>query len=344
MVCGLNPDYLEITMTIMLIAVALYTILGGMLSVLVTDFLQFIVMSCGMIGVTLLILFKIGWSGLTTAVQSEHGQGGFNPFLHEEMGWEYVVFNSMVALAMMLTWQTTIQRLLAAKDTKTGQRIYIGTSFFFVCRFLLPGIWGIAALAVLVPGQIPTGNSLHGMPVFLSLYVPVGLMGILIAAMLAADMSTNSAYMLTWGSVIYNDLLAPIHKGRWTEKRGIFWNRIIVGSIGIFLLIYGLWYPLKEDLWTYLAVTGTIYLSSMSVLLIACCYWKKANSWGAGAAIVTGAVIPLTFLVMQQVESTVWITEKIGPYYSGMATYLAVGLAMIIGSLVKRAVRPGEVA
>ena len=44
---------------------------------------------------------------------------------------------------------------------------------------------------------------------------------------------------------------------------------MIVALIGVFLLLYGLWYPLKGDLWTYLGVTGTIYLASMSVLLIA---------------------------------------------------------------------------
>ena len=38
-------------------------------------------------------------------------------------------------------------------------------------------------------------------------------MGLLIAAMLAADMSTDSSYMLTWGSVIYNDILAPFRRG-----------------------------------------------------------------------------------------------------------------------------------
>ena len=53
----------------------------------------------------------------------------------------------------MLTWQTTIARLLAAKDAKTGQRVYTATSFFFVCQFLIPGIWGIAALATLGPAS-----------------------------------------------------------------------------------------------------------------------------------------------------------------------------------------------
>ena len=47
-------------------------------------------------------------------------------------------------------------------------------------------------------------------------------------------------------------------------------------------------------------MTGTIYLASISTLLIACCYWKRANNWGAAAAIVVGAVIPIACLVIEQ--------------------------------------------
>lgn len=333
-VAGFDAGYLEITMTALLLAVAIYTIVGGMLSVLVTDFLQFIVMSIGLIAVTILILTNIGWEKLAATVALQYGDGGFNPFVNPKMGWEYVLFNAFLNLAAVLTWQTTIARVLAAKDTQTGLKVYKGTGFFFVARFLIPGIWGIAALATLAP-EVVGANTLHAMPRLLSTIVPIGLMGILVAAMLAADMSTNSSYMLTWGSVIYNDILAPFRKGAWSEKRGLLWNRSIVAIIGVFLLLYGLWYPLKGDLWTYLGVTGTIYLSSMSVLLIACCYWKRANSWGAGAAIICGAVIPVSFLVMQQVESTKRLAEAIGPYYSGIATYLIAGAAMVVGSLVK---------
>ena len=334
LVCGFDVQYLEIAMTVLLLAVAVYTILGGMLSVLVTDFLQFIVMSVGLILVTVLILVNVGWSTLTEAVARHYGEGGFNPFVHPKMGWPYVLFNVFLNLAAVLTWQTTIARLLAAKDTATGLKVYKGTSFFFVCRFLIPGIWGIAALATLSPGVFG-GNTLHAMPQFLSTAVPVGLMGILVAAMLAADMSTDSSYMITWAGVIYNDILAPFRKTKWSEKRGILWNRLIVASIGFFLLFYGLWYPVKGDLWTYLGVTGTIYLSSMSVLLVACCYWKRANSWGAAAAIAFGAVIPVAFLIIQQVPSTKQIAESIGPYYSGIAAYLFAGAAMVVGSLMK---------
>ncbi|MBM3892492.1 MAG: sodium:solute symporter family protein, partial [Verrucomicrobia bacterium] len=104
---------------------------------------------------------------------------------------------------------------------------------------------------------------------------------------------------------------------------------------GVFLLFYGLWYPLKGDLWTYLGVTGTIYLASMSTLLIACCYWKRANNWGAAAAIIVGAVIPAGFLVMEQLPATKDLAKQIGPYYSGIAAYLLTGVAMVAGSLLK---------
>ena len=331
-VAGLNPGYLEIMMTVLLIGVAAYTIFGGMLSVLITDFLQFVVMSVGLIAVTILILYVVGWDTLVNTVEINYGAGGFNPFVNPEMGWQYVVFNGLLNLAAVLTWQTTIARVLAAKDSKTGQQIYIRTSFFFVCRFLIPAIWGIGALAVI--GQVT--DTLDAMPKFLAITVPAGLMGILIAAMLAADMSTDSSYMLTWASVIYNDILAPFRKG-WSEKRGLLWNRFIVALIGIFLLLYGLWFKMEGDLWTYLGLTGTIYLASISVLLVAACYWKRANSWGAIGSIIVSALIPLGFLVMQKINfpSANELAKQIGPYYSGIAAYVGSILAMIIGSLLK---------
>jgi len=332
-VSGLDPKYLEVTMTAMLVGVAIYTILGGMLSVLVTDFLQFIVMSAGLIVTTFLILDKVGWSTLVNTVHTHYGEGGFNPFMNKNMGWSYVVFNALLNTAAVLTWQTQIARVLAARDSKTGRKVYTRTSFFFVARFLIPGIWGIAALALLTPQQVG-GNSLFAMPRMLGMIVPPGMMGLLIAAMLAADMSTDSSYMLTWGSVIYNDIMAPFRKTKWSEKKGLFWNRTIIALIGVFLLVYGLWYKIEGDLWTYLGITGTIYLSSMSILLIACCYWKRANSWGAAAAIFFGALVPLATLVLQKVgPRTDWFQKN--DTSCGVATYVIVALAMVIGSLLK---------
>ena len=199
---------------------------------------------------------------------------------------------------------------LGGQGRQDGCQIYTRTSFFFACRFVLPGIWGIAALTALAPEALAglphtfqeQDASLYAMPIFLGQFVPVGLMGLLLAAMLAADMSSTSSYMITWTSVIYNDILAPFRKTPWSEKRGLLWNRVIVSLIGVFLLLYGLWYPLKGDVYAYLMVTGAIYLASISTMLIACCYWKRANSWGATGSIIVALPFP----------SPAWCSSKCG--------------------------------
>jgi SSS family solute:Na+ symporter len=219
---------------------------------------------------------------------------------------------------------------------------------------VIPGIWGIAALASVAPGVLePIGlqfgekdSSLFAMPYLLSQLVPAGMMGLLVAAMLAADMSTDSSYMLTWGSVIYNDILAPFRKTKWSDKKGLLWNRFIVAIIGVFLLFWGLWYKLEGNLWEYLQTTGTIYLASMSILLIACCYWKRANNWGAIAAIIVGAALPVICLSLNlfvQVEfvkdgktlTEGWAKHYIGDNFVNIGTYACVAIAMIVGSLLK---------
>ena len=73
-------------------------------------------------------------------------------------------------------------------------------------------------------------------------------------------------------------------------------NRAIVLSLGGFLVIYGLWYQIPGRTWDYLAITGNIYTANISVLLVACCYFKGANKTGAFATLIGGALVPLVFL------------------------------------------------
>jgi SSS family solute:Na+ symporter len=292
-------------------------------------------MSIGLIAVTCLFLYNYGWNTLTDNLMQEYGARAFNPFIGGQYGWDRVCLDIFLAFASVLTWQTMITRVLAARDTKTGQGIYRGTSPFFLVRFALPALFGIVAFYYFTGrGALPSSDIL-AMPAMIAAVVPIGLLGILIAAMLAADMSTNSSYLLAWSSVIYNDILEPFHRNKWSEKRGLRVNRMLVGAIGIFLLLYGLWYPLKGDLWVYLQITGTIYLASMSVILIAGCYWKEANSWGAIGAIITGAFIPVTYLILQQITLTHDFATAIGPYKAGIATYVLTGSAMVVGSCLK---------
>jgi SSS family solute:Na+ symporter len=335
-----------------------------------------------------MILQRIGWHTLVDTVEQYHGAGGFNPVKNANLGWAFIFMQILGNTAATLTWQTTIARLLAAKDTRTGRQVYTRTSFFFVCRWMIPGLWGIAALATFgwhpldnlsrkdvaaIPAALqekidasPVGKplatlsaaeaaripapvvahledaSLHAMPAFLSTFVPVGLMGLLIAAMLAADMSTDSSYMLSWGSVIYNDILAPFRKSAWSHSRALLWNRWIVALIGLYLFLFGLLYHIEGNVWAYLLLTGSIYLSSMSVLLIACCYWSRANNWGALGAIILGGAVPIAHLTMEKIPATAELAARIGKDMAGIGAFIAAAVGMIIGSLLKPSATAGS--
>ena len=169
--------------------------------------------------------------------------------------------------------------------------------------------------------------------------LPVGVFGIVIAAMLAAEMSTDSGYMLTWATVIYNDIILPCMKTPLSERNRLLITRALVLLIGIFLLFFGLWYEIPGNAWDYLGVTANIYLASVFTLLVAGLYWPRANSRGAMAAIFLGAIAPLTFLI---VNALVAKEHRIAPEIAGLSSTTLAFLGMVVGSLLSRTPHSSE--
>jgi SSS family solute:Na+ symporter len=344
---GWRLGVLEAVMTALLAIVLLYTALGGMLSVLVTDYLQFLVIGLGIAVTSVLVVWHFGWHGIVTKLDEAHRsevkliatsdvapqdlaryaaarrqaeasgrpvaaapqpkgakdvkmKHPFDP--GKSFGWSWVVWQGLVQITLMTTWQTTIARVLAARDAATARRLYVRTAFYFVGRFGLPCLWGAAAFlyfANLAAGLPPGADSLNALPQFLGHLMPPVMIGILAAAMLAAEMSTDSGYLLAWATVICNDLINPCLRQGLSPRAKLLIVRILVPAIGLFLVFYGIWCKLPGAAYDYLAVTANIYLASMFTLLAAGLYWPGANRWGAMAAILLGAIGPLSFLVVR---------------------------------------------
>src|SRR5690606_41736046 len=77
-VCCFDMDYLELVMTLILIGVAVYTILGEMISVFITDYIQFVVMSVGLTLVVLLLLVQFGWTEMLVSLDQYVGTSAYN--------------------------------------------------------------------------------------------------------------------------------------------------------------------------------------------------------------------------------------------------------------------------
>lgn len=73
-----------------------------------------------------------------------------------------------------------------------------------------------------------------------------------------------------------------------SQRSRILVTRIAIFVIGAMLLVWGLWYEVSSDLWGYLAVTGTVYLSGAIPTVVGGLYWKRGSQIGALAAILGG--------------------------------------------------------
>ena len=333
-VSGISDVYLSITSTILVIIILFYTVWGGMVSVILTDYLHYVTAMIGFLIATVFILQKVGYFNILHAVRLHLGSAGLNPFSSSQYGILFIIYQIFLWNAVITTWQTIASKAYSSKDARIGKRIFFWTGLTFLGRATVPMFWGMAALAYFGPNE----NTMTAMPRMLADILPPGIIGIVVAAMLATFMSCTSSYILGWSSLITQDVIGPIFKDRLTSRQRILLTRIFIVLIGIFLLIWGQWYKIPDTAWNYLALTGTIYLAGSLSCVVAGCYWNKANKIGAYSAIFLGTITPLGFVILTQVkeklpEWLLWITNA---NISAMLSYLMAIGGMIIGSLISQ--------
>jgi SSS family solute:Na+ symporter len=306
-VTGMSPGgwALSAVMTVLLALVLFYTVLGGMLSVVLTDYLQFVVLSFGILLGTALAIWRLGWDTIFETIEGHMGAAGFDPFVAEgTFGWEYVLWMAFLGLVSCAIWPTAVARALAMESTAAVKRQYRWSAIAFTIRFLVPYFWGICAFTFMVT-QAPqlaavfglngdaaagdqTVSALYAMPVFLGRLLPVGLLGLVSAAMIAAFMSTHDSYLLCWSSVLVQDVIAPLSGKPLETKSRVLITRVLIVLIGIYIWVWGLFYTGRDDIWDYMAITGAIYFTGAFALLVGGLYWSRASSTGAFCALLSG--------------------------------------------------------
>src|SRR5947208_8157001 len=88
-VSGINGRYLVAVMTVILLLELIYTVLGGMVSVVITDFIQYVLLSIATILVSIYAVRTAGWENITAKVSSVMGMSGWNPLENKAFGWQF---------------------------------------------------------------------------------------------------------------------------------------------------------------------------------------------------------------------------------------------------------------
>ncbi|MGQ9733238.1 MAG: sodium:solute symporter family protein [Candidatus Zipacnadales bacterium] len=350
-VMGMNSQFqLKVAMTILLGLVLLYTSFGGMISVLATDYLQYVVMSIGLVLTSVLLMGRFSWSDIIGTVSQIKGEAGFNPLLPESgLGPLYLVWMLFLGFISACVWQTSVMRATSAEDEGVVRRTYSWGAVGFLVRFVIPYFWGICALIyvfqhpdlknLFLPdhGEVDSTLQLRAMPIALSNLLPAGPIGLLTAGMLAAAMSTYNTYLHTWSAVLTQDLVNPLTGNRLSSRARIVTARVIMCGVALFLLIWGLWYPLGEHLWDYMAITGAIYFTGAFATLVGGIYWKGASRAGAYGAFLCGF---LAILALAPVQKFVGLNCR--SEYIGLGVAALAGVALVVLSLLFPDAKPKE--
>ncbi len=337
-VTGIPEQYVLLTMVVLLTLVLVYTLFGGMVSVILTNYLQYALLSFGMIFITIYGVYVIGWGNIVTAISTNLGEKGINPFFpsltESEFGIGFLVWQILMWIALLIGWQAISMRLFSSKDTKTGMRIYKWSGLMFLSRAILPIFWGILALAYFT--EPVTG--LDALPLLVKAIIPTGIIGLIFAGLLAASMSTYASYLLSWSSVVSQDIVGVSIKfvtgKELSSKKQLVISRITMALVMIFIIWWSLFHSLEGYLYFYLQMTAMLFIPGTLISVSLGIYWKKSRTAGAYLAFTLGAIPPLLYLILSEEVKTTWASEM------GWGGFLLALIGMVVGSFIQNIISP----
>jgi len=336
-VFSFNHDTIIIIMGGLLILVLVYTMLGGMVSVIITDYIQYIILSIGFLISVFFSIQYLGWSDIFTQIENIaitkkniSVNQVYDPI--QNKGFAYVSWQVVLGFVSAVIWPTAITRALSIKSTDMVKKQYIWSSFSFLIRFIVPCFLGICAYIYFntEPNILETYNSLSLMPLYLSQILPVGFLGLVVAGMVAAFMSTHDSYLLCWSTIITNDIIDPLTRKKLTSNNKIVITRFIIFLLGCYIFLWGMFYEGSDDIWDYLGITGAIYFTGAISVIIFGLYWKKASSNGALLALLGGFS---SLVGLEPVRDAIGLNVS-NPAIIGLGSLFLSLLLMIFGSIL----------
>ena len=116
-VSGIPEGYVLVTMVVLLTLVLVYTLFGGMVSVILTNYIQYVLLSFGMVFITVYGVYIIGWEKIINSVTMGLGEKGINPFFPSlfkgEFGLGFIVWQILMWIAILVSWQAIALRLFS---------------------------------------------------------------------------------------------------------------------------------------------------------------------------------------------------------------------------------------
>ncbi|MBD8069640.1 sodium/proline symporter PutP [Bacillus sp. PS06] len=317
------------------IVIISYTFLGGFLAVSWTDFIQGILMFLALIVVPIVAVSKLGgWSDTVNAV------GDIDPtYLDAFTGMTGIGIISLLAWGLGYFGQphilTRFMALRSVKDVPKARLVGMAWMVFGLFGAVFTGFAGIAYFA---DSPLPNGEQVF--IIFTDVLFNPWVSGILLAAILAAIMSTIDSQLLVSSSAVAEDFYKAILKKDATEKELVWVGRISVGVIALIAILLAM--NPESSVLDLVSYAWAGFGAAFGPVIILSLFWKRMNRWGALAGMVTGAITVVVWKILSTDklnEAGEVIKEAVIPFslYEIVPGFIIATIAICVVSLATEA-------
>jgi|GEM_PF-17175 len=299
---GIDP---VVAIVIIAVITAVYTILGGLKAVVVTDTIQVVLLLGGCILLTALGMSRLAGEGITSFAQLKdavkpdqlsmaHSLRDANGNLNAYSWLTVMIGYHVLGIWYWCTDQTIVQKTLGARDMRNGQ---LGAVFAGVLKILplffmvFPGVIAY----VLFHGAITDPDDT--LVVMIDRLLPIGLKGLFAAGLLAAVMSTVEAALNSTATVTAEDICKHI----WPKLRDstlVLIGRITAVVVIVFAMIWSPYCGRFANIFVVINKVPMMFAPAITTVFVLGVFWKRGTKQAAVATFVAGLLVGLPYFLI----------------------------------------------
>ena len=307
---------------IVAVVVTIYSIMGGLWSVTLTDFVQVFLIIIGMIiAVPFAMNLAGGWSNVVANVPAET----FNMF----KGYSPMAVISLTVMytATFTVGQEAVSRYYAARDGKAAKQGSIMAAILNFVYAFIPAVLGIITLALINMGKFNAEDfadvgARYALPVLAMEAMPALICGLLFAGIISATMSSSDSDLLGAGSIFANDIYRAVLKPDATSEEVMKVTKIVMAIVGVASMFIALFNT--SSIVSLLMFCFTLRAAGAFFPYVLGHYWTGASLAGTIASLISGSIV---VVYLEKISGSVLFGVKLSqPIIPG----LVVGLVFFL--------------
>ena len=309
---------LGLVMFILLSIAVTFTLAGGQITVMITDFFQGQFMNIALMAIFVVLMIQFSWSDIARTLKDHSpGQSLVNPFDQSEIAdFNYMFYVMLAVLAVYGYMASPVATGFygAARSPHEAKMARMLAMWRYAVVYLLVMMMPIIAYVILHSSVASaTSNQVQAalsavdppqvreqliVPVTMTYALPIGVVGLFAAVMVAVTVSTDATFLHSWGSVFVQDVLLPLRGRALSPKQHLRWLRRSILGVAVFAWCFSMVFPLREYLFMFAAITGAIFVGGAGAVVIGGLYWKRGTTTGAWSAMIVGAALAVAGILL----------------------------------------------